>query len=114
MLDAETVSKFIDELLAENAQPVNLLRAPTNAGKTPRSLGQLLAIAYRVNGKVYVCNAVDVDVTGTEIVCATRSYDPNFATKDSFKRMEAGNAAVLELFELYPEAVDNHFSRAAA
>jgi hypothetical protein len=44
----------------------------------------------------------------------SQQNDPNFATKDSFKRMEAGNAAVLELFELYPEAVDNHFSRAAA
>jgi hypothetical protein len=114
MLSAETVSKFIDKLLAENARPVHLLRATTNAGKTPRSLGQLLAIAYRVNGKVYVCNAVNVDVAGTEIVCAIRSYDPDFATKDSFERMGAGNAAVLELFELYPEAVDNHFSRTAA
>jgi hypothetical protein len=114
MFNAETVSKFIDELLPENAQPIHLLRAPTNAGKTPRSLAQLLAIAYRVKGKVYVCNAVNIDVSGTEIVCAIRSYDPDFATKDSFKRMEAGNAATLELFELYPEAVDNHFSRAAA
>lgn len=72
-----------------------------------RRVGAILAVAHRTsNGRLLAFNAVGSGITNIEIVGVIRSSDPHFQLKPLAELMAAGNAAVDELFSIYPETLE--------